>query len=162
MVWWTDSRIGFGRNWHLLLSDGVRASSLCSSRVTACPSVLGYGSLIGLPGPVDPLSIEIGQSHALLNAPFQCDWSTNTPNSTRYAQTLRTASFPVVLILSICKFLNLVSHHNPKLLLTPLLTLLSNSALSSLHIFAASTFAGLSSFGSASIDITLMRIFSTL
>ena len=53
-------------------------------------------------------------------------------------------------------------NHNPKLRLTPSLTLLSNSALLSLHIFAASTFAGLSSFGSASILITLIRIFSTL
>jgi hypothetical protein len=86
----------------------------------------------------------------------------NPANGTRYAQTHQIAGSLVILILSTCKFLNLVSHHNPKLLLTPFLTLLSNSALSSLHIFAASTFAGLSSFGSASIDITLMRIFSTL
>ncbi len=52
--------------------------------------------------------------------------------------------------------------YNPKLLLTPSLTLLSYPPRSSLHIFAASTFAGLSSFGSASILITLIKIFSTL
>jgi len=52
--------------------------------------------------------------------------------------------------------------HNPRLLLTLSLTLRSNCARRSLHIFAASTFAGLSSFGSASIDMTDIRIFSTL
>ena len=51
--------------------------------------------------------------------------------------------------------------HNPKLFLTSLRTLSSNSALLSLHIFAASTFAGLSSFGSASMLITEIKIFST-
>jgi uncharacterized membrane protein len=42
------------------------------------------------------------------------------------------------------------------------LTLRSNSDLLSLHILAASTFAGLSSFGSAIMLITLIKIFSTL
>lgn len=51
--------------------------------------------------------------------------------------------------------------HSPKLLLTSALTLLSNSGFRSLHILAASTFAGLSSFGSAIMLITEMRIFST-
>ena len=37
-----------------------------------------------------------------------------------------------------------------------------NAGLSSLHILAASTLAGDSVFGSASIDITLSRIFSML
>jgi uncharacterized membrane protein len=52
--------------------------------------------------------------------------------------------------------------HSPKLFLTSALTLLSNSGLLSLHILAASTFAGLSSFGSAIMLITLIKIFSTL
>lgn len=55
-----------------------------------------------------------------------------------------------------------VASQSPKLLLTPSLTFASNSSFLSLHIFAASTFAGLSSFGSANILITLIRIFSTL
>ena len=50
----------------------------------------------------------------------------------------------------------------PKLLLTPSLTVFSNSALRSRHILAASMLAGLSSLGSASMLMTLMRIFSTL
>ena len=52
--------------------------------------------------------------------------------------------------------------HIPKLLFTPSLTVFSNSPLLSLHILAASIFAGLSSFGSASMLITLINIFSTL
>jgi hypothetical protein len=52
--------------------------------------------------------------------------------------------------------------YNPKLFLTSALTLASKSGLLSLHILAASTFAGLSSFGSAIMLITLIRIFSTL
>jgi hypothetical protein len=52
--------------------------------------------------------------------------------------------------------------HNPKLFLTLSLTILSYSARLSLHMRAASTFAGDSSFGSANMLITLMRIFSTL
>jgi uncharacterized membrane protein len=52
--------------------------------------------------------------------------------------------------------------YNPKLFLTSALTLLSKSGLLSLHILAASTFAGLSSFGSAIMLITLIKIFSTL
>lgn len=57
------------------------------------------------------------------------------------------------------------SHHNtykPNPLLTFSFTILSYSSLFSLHIRAASTFAGLSSFGSASMLMTEMRIFSTL
>ena len=53
-------------------------------------------------------------------------------------------------------------HHNPRLLLTSARTLFSNSGRLSLHIRAASTFAGLSSFGSAIILMTEIRIFSTL
>jgi hypothetical protein len=56
----------------------------------------------------------------------------------------------------------LFSLYSPKLFLTSALTLLSNSGLLSLHILAASTFAGLSSFGSAIMLMTLIRIFSTL
>lgn len=52
--------------------------------------------------------------------------------------------------------------YNPKLRLTSALTLFTNSSLRSRHILAASTFAGLSSFGSAIILMTEMRIFSTL
>jgi hypothetical protein len=52
--------------------------------------------------------------------------------------------------------------HNPKLFLTSALTLFSKSGLLSLHILAASTFAGLSSFGSAIMLMTLIKIFSTL
>lgn len=52
--------------------------------------------------------------------------------------------------------------YSPSPLLTPALTTLSYSLLLSRHMRAASTFAGLSSFGSASMLITLMRIFSTL
>ena len=55
-----------------------------------------------------------------------------------------------------------VTSHKPKLFLTSALTLLSNSDLLSLHILAASTFAGLSSFGSAIMLMTLIKIFSTL
>lgn len=55
-----------------------------------------------------------------------------------------------------------VTAYSPKLFLTSALTLLSNSDLLSLHILAASTFAGLSSFGSAIILMTLIKIFSTL
>ena len=51
---------------------------------------------------------------------------------------------------------------SPSILLHPSRTLRSYSGLCSLHIFAASTFAGLSSFGSANMLITEMRIFSTL
>lgn len=54
------------------------------------------------------------------------------------------------------------SAHNPKLFLTFPLTTLSYSSLLPRHILAASIFAGLSSFGSASILITLISIFSTL
>ena len=56
----------------------------------------------------------------------------------------------------------LATAHNPKLFLTSAFTLLSNSALLSLHILAASTLAGLSSFGSAIMLMTLIKIFSTL
>lgn len=52
--------------------------------------------------------------------------------------------------------------HNPRLFLTFPLTIFSYSALFSLHILAASTFAGLSSFGSANMLMTLINIFSTL
>ena len=52
--------------------------------------------------------------------------------------------------------------HKPRLLLTSALTLFSNSDFFSLHIRAASTFAGLSSFGSAIMLMTLIKIFSTL
>jgi len=52
--------------------------------------------------------------------------------------------------------------HSPSERLTPSLTFLSKSCRLSRHIFAASTLAGLSSFGSASIDMTDIRIFSTL
>ena len=45
--------------------------------------------------------------------------------------------------------------YSPNILRTPSLTCLSYSTLCSLHIFAASTFAGLSSFGSANMLITL-------
>lgn len=54
------------------------------------------------------------------------------------------------------------SPYNPKPFLTLSFTILSYSPLFSLHIRAASTFAGLSSFGSASMLMTEMRIFSTL
>lgn len=50
----------------------------------------------------------------------------------------------------------------PSILLTPSRTFCSYSSLRSRHIFAASTFAGLSSLGSASMLMTDMRIFSTL
>ena len=59
-------------------------------------------------------------------------------------------------------FLSIIAAYNPKLFLTSALTLLSNSDLLSLHILAASTFAGLSSFGSAIMLMTLIKIFSTL
>ena len=52
-------------------------------------------------------------------------------------------------------------HESPKSLLTASRTRFSNSGLRSRHIFAASTFAGLSSFGSANMLITLIKIFST-
>ncbi len=52
--------------------------------------------------------------------------------------------------------------HKPKLFLTFCRTIFSYSSLLFLHIFAASIFAGLSSFGSASMLMTLIRIFSTL
>jgi len=51
---------------------------------------------------------------------------------------------------------------SPNIRLHPSRTLRSYSGLCSLHIFAASTFAGLSSFGSASMLITEIKIFSTL
>lgn len=54
------------------------------------------------------------------------------------------------------------TYHSPSPLLTSSLTFFSYSSLLSLHIFAASTLAGLSSFGSASILITEIKIFSTL
>lgn len=57
-------------------------------------------------------------------------------------------------------FLRKFSYCKPKPLLTPSLTTFSNSSLRSRHIIAASTFAGLSSFGSANILITLIRIIS--
>lgn len=59
-------------------------------------------------------------------------------------------------------FLFIIAAYNPKLFLTSALTLLSNSDLLSLHILAASTLAGLSSFGSAIMLMTLIKIFSTL
>jgi len=59
-------------------------------------------------------------------------------------------------------FLSIITAYNPKLFLTSALTLLSNSDLLSLHILAASTLAGLSSFGSAIMLMTLIKIFSTL
>ncbi len=52
--------------------------------------------------------------------------------------------------------------HSPNILRHPSLTLFSYSGLLSLHILAASTLAGLSSFGSANILMTEIRIFSTL
>jgi hypothetical protein len=55
-----------------------------------------------------------------------------------------------------------INYSRPNPLLTSRFTVFSYSPLLSLHIFAASTFAGLSSFGSASILITLISIFSTL
>jgi hypothetical protein len=59
-------------------------------------------------------------------------------------------------------FTFILSLQSPSILRHPSLTRLSYSGLCSLHIFAASTFAGLSSFGSANILITLINIFSTL
>ena len=59
-------------------------------------------------------------------------------------------------------FLSVIAAYSPKLFLTSALTLLSNSDLLSLHILAASTLAGLSSFGSAIMLMTLIKIFSTL
>lgn len=61
-----------------------------------------------------------------------------------------------------CPILRNLCYHKPRLFLTFCLTTFSYSSLLFLHIFAASIFAGLSSFGSASMLITLMRIFSTL
>jgi hypothetical protein len=52
--------------------------------------------------------------------------------------------------------------HSPKLFRTFCLTTFSYSSRFSRHMRAASTFAGLSSFGSASMLITLISIFSTL
>lgn len=52
--------------------------------------------------------------------------------------------------------------YRPRLFLTSSLTFFSYSSLRSRHILAASTLAGLSSFGSASILMTEIRIFSTL
>lgn len=52
--------------------------------------------------------------------------------------------------------------YKPKDLLTSALTFSSKSGLRSRHMRAASTLAGDSSLGSASILMTLMRIFSTL
>lgn len=52
--------------------------------------------------------------------------------------------------------------HNPNPLRTFSLTRPSYSPRFSRHMRAASTFAGLSSFGSASMLMTEMRIFSTL
>jgi hypothetical protein len=52
-------------------------------------------------------------------------------------------------------------HHSPSMRRTPSWTLRSYSSLRSRHILAASTLAGLSSLGSASMLMTLMRIFST-
>lgn len=52
--------------------------------------------------------------------------------------------------------------YSPSPFLTSSRTLFSYSGLRSLQIFAASTFAGLSSFGSASMLITEIKIFSTL
>jgi hypothetical protein len=51
---------------------------------------------------------------------------------------------------------------SPKLFRTLRFTTPSYSSRFSRHMRAASTFAGLSSFGSANILITLIRIFSTL
>lgn len=52
-------------------------------------------------------------------------------------------------------------YHNPNPFLTFCLTIFSYSSLFSLHIRAASTFAGLSSLGSANMLMTLINIFST-
>lgn len=53
-----------------------------------------------------------------------------------------------------------VGYSSPKLSLTHLLALRLNSLGSSLHNLAASTFAGLSSFGLDSMEITDSRIVS--
>lgn len=55
----------------------------------------------------------------------------------------------------------MLARYNPSDLLTLSRTLLSKSCRLSRHILAASTFAGLSSLGSASIDMTDISIFST-
>lgn len=52
--------------------------------------------------------------------------------------------------------------YKPSDLLTRVLTFSSNSSLFSRHMRAASTFAGDSSLGSASMLMTLINIFSTL
>lgn len=64
---------------------------------------------------------------------------------------------------AICResILRAALRYNPKLFRTPSLTLRSYSGRRSRHILAASTLAGLSSLGSASMLMTLMRIFST-
>ena len=53
-----------------------------------------------------------------------------------------------------------VAYSSPKLALTFALHLFLNSFVSSLHSLAASTFAGLSSFGLLSMLITLKRMVS--
>lgn len=57
---------------------------------------------------------------------------------------------------------NTIVYGSPKVLRTILCAILLNSSLFSLHIFDASTFAGDSSLGSASIETTDNKIFSTL
>jgi hypothetical protein len=68
LVDWLEERI-----WKELASaDQYRSPGKLAlpTRATACPSVLGYDSLKGLPGPVDPLSVEIEAYHTPLSAPF--------------------------------------------------------------------------------------------
>jgi hypothetical protein len=85
------------------------------------------------------------------------DVSTSTPryDAQNASSLCLLAANPNILSVS-------VSPQSPKLFRTLRFTTPSYSSRFSLHILAASTFAGLSSFGSASILITLIRIFSTL
>jgi len=59
------------------------------------------------------------------------------------------------------KSINIKILHNPNDFLTVLLAISSNLVLSSLHILEASTLAADSSFGSANMDTTDNKIFST-
>lgn len=67
---------------------------------------------------------------------------------------------PIVVILSVRYLLGPLHQSSPKLSLTHLLVLFLNSLLSSLHILAASIFAGLSSFGECNNEITEINIVS--
>ena len=122
-------------------SDTVVATAVAVAGVVLASPFVRSSSLLDNPGQTG--QAQAGKPHNP-HAPKTCGFTRgHSPKST--AQFRSTAHYS-----------------SPKLSLTTLRHRLRNSLISSLHIFAASTFAGLSSFGLLNMLITDSRIVSGL